>query len=132
MRRHYTTVEMAYIRRRYPEVSAATIAREIGRPLLGIREQARKMGIQRTPEQTKAIHGAGAVVAGRVKAERHRKGSLVTRLRDLDNVTFGELVELCMEAAAELDEIGRQRDSGHYICPRCHLRQEPASEDAGF
>jgi 2-methylcitrate dehydratase PrpD len=107
VRRHYTTVELAHIRRRYPEVSAATIAMEIGRPLLGVREQARKMGLRRTPEQAKSLQAIAARLDGRRRSERHRKATLVERLRDLDNATFGDLVELCMEAAAELERLGR-------------------------
>lgn len=34
--------------------------------------------------------------------------------------------------AALVAELERQRDSGQYICAKCHLRQDPPGRDGGF
>jgi len=63
-RRPWTDDERAELARRYPNEVTADIARDLGRPAGGIYDQANKLGLKKTPEYMREIHGAHIVDAG--------------------------------------------------------------------
>ena len=63
-RRPWTDDERAELARRYPNEVTADIARDMGRPAGGIYDQANKLGLKKSPEYMREIHGAHIVDAG--------------------------------------------------------------------
>ena len=63
-RRPWTPEDLAEVVRRYPHERTADIARDLGRPAGGIYDQANKLGLKKTPEYMREIHGAHIVDAG--------------------------------------------------------------------
>ena len=63
-RRPWTDDERAELARRYPHEVTADIARDISRSVGGIYDQANKLGLKKSPEFLREIHGAHIVDAG--------------------------------------------------------------------
>ena len=62
--RPWTPEDLAEVCRRYPHERTADIARDLGRPAGGIYDQANKLGLKKTQEYMREIHGAHIVDAG--------------------------------------------------------------------
>ena len=63
-RRPWTDDERAELARRYPNEVTADIARDMGRSIGSIHDQANKLGLKKTQEYMREIHGAHIVDAG--------------------------------------------------------------------
>ena len=63
-RRPWTPEDLAEVVRRYPHERTADIARDLGRSIGSIHDQANKLGLKKTQEYMREIHGAHIVDAG--------------------------------------------------------------------
>ena len=63
-RRPWTPEVLAELARRYPHERTADIARDLGRSIGSIHGQANMLGLKKTPEYMREIHGAHIVDAG--------------------------------------------------------------------
>jgi len=63
-RRFWTEAERDEVRRRYPHERTADIARDMGRSVGGIYDQANKLGLKKSPEFMSRIHGSVLIRAG--------------------------------------------------------------------